>query len=73
MTASLIIPLAVLASLVIGAGLIVLAIAGTVRNAEQQSRWPILAAFIGALVVNSWWLALLAMVFIKFVILREDT
>lgn len=73
MNLSAAIPFALLAS--IGTGLLMVGLAiWFVLNRRDSARWRLaLAAILGALTINSWWLAFIGMAFYKLYILREDT
>ena len=89
MNASLLILLGVAGSLVLGISLLVAAcwpsgpasenVSDRAESTSLTRYWSrrrvtrVFLAGIGFLLLNSWWLALAAMLFVKFVILREDT
>ena len=61
----------ILLSLILGIALIGV---GIVRRAGGSTpQWQSGALIVSGLLLQSWWLVLLVMVFIKFVILKEDT
>ncbi len=60
-------------SLLIGFAALVAAIWLGLGKSEDSSWTPIVTCLLIALIVNSWWIALFAIVFFKFYILGQDT
>jgi hypothetical protein len=73
MTASAFMIIGVGASIVIGL-LILIGSLVMAYTLAASHRWPVIWVGLGAaLLLNGWWLAMAALVFVKFVILQEDT
>ena len=72
-TASAIIPLAVAASVLAGLGVVGVALVVSWKTRRFRPAHALMGSLIGAVLINSWWLALGALVAFKFLVLREDT
>ena len=57
-----------LVTLLVGAGLFVAAF-----RRFKQAPAQAMGMILGALLINSWWIAIAGMAFYKFVILKQDT
>lgn len=73
MNASIIVPIALLASIAVGGVLVLYAIINFLLRKPQQSSAPGILALIFALAINSWWIAFVGMAAFKLFILQEDT
>jgi divalent metal cation (Fe/Co/Zn/Cd) transporter len=71
MNLSVIFPLGILCSVAVGVGLIVFAISRFFGSKRHPAIG--IAALLGAVVVNSWWLLIVLLVIYKLFVLREDT
>ncbi len=60
-------------SLLVGFGIFMAALLSSSGVSGPMRRRRLAAGVIGAVAVNSWWVLILAIVFFKFVVLRQDT
>ncbi|MBL8892015.1 MAG: hypothetical protein JNL67_18715 [Planctomycetaceae bacterium] len=73
MNASVILPIAFIASLALGGVLVLYGFLSLLLRKRQQSPVPGIAALILALVINSWWIAFVGLAAFKLLVLQEDT
>lgn len=73
MNASLLVPCALIASIIVGLSIFVIAcVAPRHRSRLQRVAWGLAGATIAG-VINSWWIGFALLAFYKLYILREDT
>ena len=73
MSASMLVPAALIASTATGGLLVLYAFASFVARKNQHYFRNGLLAIVSAFVINSWWLAFIGMAIYKLYYLKEDT
>lgn len=71
--ASLLISLGALASIVLGSLILTLTVLGARSLSPDGKRRRVIAAAAVAILIQAWWVALIGVLFVKFVVLRQST
>ena len=73
MSASILVPTALIASVAIGGLLVVYSVAALFSRKDEHRLLNGLLALCSAFLINSWWIAFIGMAIYKLFVLKEDT